>query len=124
MDGILRRNSTFAFMFGPYLSTTDGSTPTTGLTISSVAVLLSKNGGAFAAKDDTNPLTGTEDTGGWYLCRLNSTDLNMPGTLKVYNRTATALPVWTTFQVVSSQTYNAIWSSWHGLSGRECGAGG
>jgi hypothetical protein len=109
--GVLKLNSTFAFRFGPFLASSDAYTPSTGLTISSNAILLSKNGAAFAAKDDGNELTATEDTGGFYLCRLNSTDVNTPGTFKVYTRIATALPVWETFDVVSSEYYNAMFTA-------------
>ena len=40
MDGDLKLNSTFAFRFGPFLASSDAYTPSTGLTISSVAAAL------------------------------------------------------------------------------------
>lgn len=75
------------------LSTTDGFTPTTGLT---VTVTLSKNGGAFAAAAGAV----TEIANGYYQVAANATDSNTLGGLILYG-TGTGAKANAVFEVVA-----------------------
>lgn len=75
------------------LSTTDGFTPTTGLT---VTVTLSKNGAAFAAAAGAV----TEIANGYYAVAANATDSNTLGGLMLY-ATGTGAKGYAQFEIVA-----------------------
>jgi hypothetical protein len=81
-------------------------TAETGLTISQADVRLSKNGGAFAQKNDSNAATHMEN--GYYSCALSTTDTGTPGILVVAVNESGALPVWARFVVVPANVYDAL----------------
>lgn len=108
MEGFLKQSTAFTFQLGPFLDDTDGKTPETGLTIAAASILLSKAGGAFAAKNESTALTGTGDSHGYYDCILNTTDTNTLGPLKVETVISGALPVWTTFHVLPAHAYDSL----------------
>jgi len=87
---------------GPFLSSNDGKTPLTGLTITQADIQLSKNNGAFAQKNESS--SATHDTDGWYDVELNGTDISNTGRLVVMVDVPTALPVWQKFEVTLSGT--------------------
>jgi len=111
MDGWIKQSIAHTFQMGPFLDSTDGITPETGLTIAAASVLLSKHGAAFAAKNDATALTGTSDTHGYYDCVLNTTDTGTLGTLKAEAQIAGALPVWHTFQVITAQVWDSLFGA-------------
>lgn len=107
----LRANTAFTERVGPFLDETDGHTPETGLTIVRADCQLSKNGGAFAQKDNTGG--GTHDTDGWYSISGATTDVDTKGRLKLQIDVAGALPVWVEFLVVEENIYDMLFSNNH-----------
>lgn len=102
---VLKQSTTVTIMIGPFLDATDGVTEETAL--GSMGVELSKNGGAWATRNDaTATAHGAE---GWYTCELNATDTNTLGILKVKaHASATHLPVWHEFMVMPANVYDGI----------------
>lgn len=111
MAQILKVSTAYTFRIGPFVDSTDGFTPETALTIAYTDCLLSKAGGAFAAKADTTNLTGTGTAQGYYTCVLNTTDTGTVGALRVHIYVSGALPVWRDFQVVNAVTYDSLFST-------------
>jgi len=72
-------------------------------------VKLSKNGGAFAAKNDSN--AASHDANGWYAVNLDATDTNTAGILTVYIHVSGALPVWREYVVVPANVYDSLFST-------------
>jgi hypothetical protein len=103
---ILRQSTSITITMGPYLDNVDGNTERTGLTIAQANVRLSKNGGAYAQKNDANSATHQEM--GNYSVPLNSTDTNTPGRLRVYTHPTSSLPVWADFIIMTSNAYEAL----------------
>ena len=66
---------------GIALDSTDGNTPVTDLTINASDILICKNGAALVAKNSGG---ATHDTGGIYLCTLDSVDCNTYGPIKIF----------------------------------------
>jgi hypothetical protein len=91
---------------GSFVDATDGSTPETALTITPSDVQLSKNAGAWAAKNDAN--NASHGVNGVYDLQLNATDTNTLGILEVSVRLAAARPVTKQFMVVPATTYLAL----------------
>ena len=105
---LLKQSIAHTFRLGPFVDSTDGFTPETALTIAYTACLLSKAGGAFAAKSDTTNLTSTGTTEGYYTCVLNSMDTATAGNIRIHVYVAGALPVWKDFTVVPANVYEAL----------------
>lgn len=100
----LRQNTDVIIMIGPFLDSTDGNTPEPGLTINDNDYRLSKNGGSFAPKDDSDD--GTHDENGWYSTEFDGDDIDSLGMLKVAVHVTGALPVWADFMVVPDFIYD------------------
>ena len=109
-DGILRQSTAVDVLIGPFVDSTDGVTPETGLTIQ---VDVSKNGQALADRNDvTNPVhdaAGTVD--GYYNCELDATDTNTVGSLVLACFSAGALQVRHAYQVVEENVYDAFFAA-------------
>jgi hypothetical protein len=103
---ILLAGGTPTIVLGPFVDSTDGVTPETGLTVNQAAVRLSKNGAAFAQKNDATSATHGEN--GYYLCPLNATDTNGAGVLTVAVAATGALPVRQDYMVLPAAAYNAL----------------
>jgi len=101
----LKQNTAATIVLGPFLDESD-LTPETGLTISQADVRLSKNGGAFAQKNDSNACSHMEN--GYYSCQLDATDTNTLGRLVVAVSESGALPVWKEFMVVPANVYDSL----------------
>ena len=101
----LKQNTAATIILGPFLDESDLA-PETGLTISQADVRLSKNGGAFAQKNDSNACTHMEN--GYYSCQLNATDTNTLGRLVVAVSESGALPVWKEFMVIPANVYDSL----------------
>jgi hypothetical protein len=104
----LRQSTSQVIRFGPFLDSTDGVTPETGLTIAQADMQLSKDGGAFAQKNAAG--SAVHDTDGWYSTTLNATDSDTAGVFEMQVNITGALPVWKTFFVLDAVTYDA-WQS-------------
>jgi len=103
----LLRNATSQIVrFGPFLDSTDGVTPETGLTIAQADMQLSKDGGAFAQKNAAG--NATHDTDGWYSTTLDATDTATNGILLLQVTVAGSLPVWHEYFVVPATSYDAL----------------
>ena len=108
MAQLLKQSTAYTFQLGPFVDSTDGVTPETGLTIAATDVDVSKNGGAFADKNDATALTGTGDSQGYYDCMLDATDTATLGKLDVRCYVSGALPVLRAFQVVPAHVYDGL----------------
>lgn len=105
----LKQSTAVTVKIGPFLDSSDGDTAETGLTIAQADVLLSKNGGAFAQKNDA---TGcTHDSSGMYGCPLNTTDTGTLGRLQLFVHESGALAVWHEFMVVTANVYDSLCST-------------
>ena len=105
MSALLKQSTTVTIRIGPFLDAGDGVTEEVGL--GSMGVEVSKNHGAFAAR---NSATATaHDAEGWYSCELDATDTNTLGPLIVKaHASATHLPVWREFVVVPAMIYDSL----------------
>jgi hypothetical protein len=109
MSQELKQSTTVTVKVGPFLDRTDAFTEEDGLA-GSMVVQLSKNGGAFAARNSATAIT--LDTLGWYNVELNGTDTDTAGLtmLRVHDN-ATHLPVWIPFQVLPANVYDSKYGS-------------
>ena len=103
----LKQSTAYTFRLGPFLDSTDGNTQENALTIAYTDVLLSKAGGALAAKSETTALTGT-GVNAHYTCVLNTTDTGTLGNLRVWCHVAGALSVWKDFLVLPANIYDSF----------------
>lgn len=103
---ILKQSTAVTIKFGPFLDATDGVTAETALTISQSDVLLSKNFGAFAQKNETS--AATHDAHGWYGVALNTTDTNTLGPIQISVQESGALPVFDQYTVVPANVYDSL----------------
>lgn len=105
----LRQSTSQTIKFGPFLDSTDGVTPETGLTITQSDMQISKDGGAYAQKNTTG--NATHDTDGWYSTTLDATDTATNAELIMQVNVAGSLPVWVKYYVVPASTYDALTTS-------------
>lgn len=106
MPTLLKQSTAVTVRIGPFLDKSDGVTEETGLA-ASLAFEVSKNNGAFAARNSaTAPV---HDSDGWYSCELDTTDTGTLGTLIVKSHdAATYLPVWEKFVVMPANVYDSL----------------
>jgi hypothetical protein len=102
----LEQNTAATVPLGPFVSSTDGVTPQTSLTITQADVRLKKNGGNYAQKNDTG--AATHDELGDYDVDLNATDTNTIGNLRIHVQETGAAPVWLDCIVRSTVSYEAF----------------
>lgn len=102
----LKQSTAVTVTLPRFVNEDDGRTPETGLTISQSDVRLSKNGGAFAQKNDATSCTHMES--GFYACPLDATDTGTVGLLTVAVPESGALPVERTYFVVSANVYDSM----------------
>ncbi len=105
----LKQSTAATVKMGPFVDDTDGKTAETGLTISQADVRLSKNGGAFAQKNDSN--AASHDENGYYGVQLDATDTGTLGSLRVAVSKSGALPVWEDFAVISANAWDLFFGS-------------
>lgn len=103
---LLKQSTAVTLVLGPFVDQTDGFTAETALTIAQADVRLSKNGAAFAQKNDATSCTHMEN--GYYSCPLNTTDTNTLGVLDVAVNEAGALPVFLKAMVAPAQVYESL----------------
>lgn len=104
----VKQSTAVLIPLGPFVSAADGTTISTGLTISQADVRLSKNGAAFAQKNDANSATHMEN--GVYQVRLDTTDTNTLGHLKLLVNESGALASWLEIMVLPAN----VWDSFYG----------
>lgn len=93
------QSTSFVSMFKAYLSS-DHTTEATGKTI---AITISKNGGAFG-NPNAGATNATEVSSGWYKVTLDTTDTNTLGPIAIRGAVATIDDVGVLLQVVSATT--------------------
>lgn len=102
----LKQSTAVSVVVGPFVDSTDGATPETGLTISQADCQLSKNAAAFAQKN--NATSASHLAGGHYSVPFSTTDTNTLGLLRLYVNESGALPVWQDFMVVPANVYDSL----------------
>lgn len=102
----LKQSTAATLVLGPFVDGTDGVTAETGLTIAQADVRLSKNGGAFAQKNESSSCSHMEN--GYYACALNTTDTNTLGRLRVAVSKSGALPVWIDATIMAANVYDSL----------------
>ncbi len=103
---LLRQSTAITFRLGPFVDAADGFTVEGGLTLSQADYRLSKNGGAFAQKNEST--SGAHDENGWYTCILDATDTNTLGLLTVAVNESGARPVNRHFTVVTAAIFDGL----------------
>lgn len=106
MTVFLKAATAVTVLIGPFVDNTDGYTPETGLTITASEVLLSKNGGALAAKSEVN--SAAHDAAGHYAVNLDANDTDTPGALRIAVNESGAFPVWLDCVVLPAAVYDAL----------------
>lgn len=105
----LREDTAVTIVIGPFVDPTTPATEEEALTVNQAAVRLSKNGGAFAQKNDATTASHMEN--GFYSCPLNATDTSTPGSLVVAVDDANALIWWKEYHVVPQQVWDSLFST-------------
>lgn len=100
----LKAATSATVMMGPYVGS-DG-VGLTGLTVTQSSVMLSKNGAAFTAKNETS--NGSHRILGYYSAMFNNTDLDTVGRLLLVSSCAAALPVRHEFTILPTSVYNSL----------------
>lgn len=91
-------------LIGPFVDSTDGNTPETGLTIDASDVRLSKNGADIVGKNSGGC---THDELGYYACTFDADDTDTVGRLQVMVHKAGALPVYHEFMVAEQSVFDS-----------------
>lgn len=102
----LKQSTAIEVKVGPFVDSTDGFTAETGLTITQSEVLLAKEAGDWAQKNEATSLV--HESNGWYRCLLDATDTNTVGTLLLQVAESGALPVWVEFTVLAANVYDSL----------------
>ena len=102
--GFLRQSTAGTLVLGPFLSNDTGTGRLTDLTLVPTDVYLSKNGAAFANKNDSG--TASHGTLGFYHIPYDATDVNTVGDLEFLIAKGTSLDVWERFSVLPSGIYD------------------
>lgn len=105
----LRQATSAAVMLGPFTNASGVFVDSLGTALTNSVVILSKNGAAWVAKNNTT--TGSQRTinalsTGYYSVMLDSTDTNAVGHLVVTTTSLAALPVWDQYTVLAPNVYD------------------
>lgn len=103
MTSYIRQGTANTVMLGPVVSNLTGLAYNS-LAIAPSALYLSKNGGLFAVKGDTN--TAYHNRDGYYPVPLNTTDTGTAGRLRLQMTANSVLPVWEDYTVVPGPVYD------------------
>lgn len=107
--GWIKQSTAITIKIGPFVDDTDGKTAETALTLSQADIVLSKNGGAFAQKNESS--SATHDTKGYYACAIDTTDTNTLGVLSVAIHESGALPIRQDYQVVTPLVWDSLFGA-------------
>jgi len=110
MTTMLKQSTAAILKLGPFIDSTDGVTPETGLTIAQADIQISKAGAAFAKTSAASPTT-THDAEGWYPVPLTATDTGTLGMIAVQVNMSGALPVWLHAMVVPSNVWDSLFGA-------------
>jgi hypothetical protein len=102
----LRQSTAVTPKVGPFVSTTDGATASTALTIAQADCILFLNQGAGAQKNSAT--SATHDTQGVYGVPFNATDTGTLGHLKLVINKSGAFPVWDEWIVIPANVYDSL----------------
>lgn len=91
---------------GPFVSSTDGSTAQTGLTIANTDIKLFKSGATSEANKNSGG--ATHIASGRYYAVLDATDTDTVGPMRVSVHVAGALPVWLDCQVLTANQFDSL----------------
>ncbi len=105
----LKQNTAITLKLGAFVDDGDGVTAENGLTITQADVRLSKNGGAFAQKN--NAVGCAIDEQGFYGCQLNATDTNTLGRLLVAVYEGGALRFKERFMVMTANAWDTLYGA-------------
>ena len=105
----LKQSTAVTVSFGPFVSSTDGFTPQTALSLTQAETRLSKNGGSYAQKNDSATATHLEE--GNYSVTLNATDTGTLGFMRISIYVTGALPVWRDFHVVPANVWDSLFGA-------------
>lgn len=108
MAGILKYNTSASVMIGEFVDDTDGKTAKSGLSLTPSVIYLSKNGGEYTQKNQSDNAAGDPSLVGWYRCSLNGTDTNTLGMLQLAVHVSGALPVWDSWMIVPANIYDSL----------------
>ena len=104
----LKQSTNVDVALGPFVDSTDGFTPETGLSLTQAECRIKKGGNAWAQKNHST--TATHEEEGWYEVPLDTTDTNTLGPLMLAVYVTGALPCWREFEVVPAN----VWDSFFG----------
>ena len=110
----LKEDTAVDIKLGPFVAKGDGVAYEVGMAAAmdhaTTGVRLSKNGAAFVDRNEsTEP---SYDAFGYYLVKLDATDTNTPGALKViFGDAAVCLPCEANFQVVSANIFDSLYAA-------------
>lgn len=110
----LKQSTAVTIQLGPFVDKTDGVTPETGLATAmdnaTTGIRISKNGATMV--DRNSATVPAHDDDGYYRINLSTTDTNTLGTLLVqYEESATCLPMWREFSVVTANYWDTKYST-------------
>lgn len=94
-------------MVGPYVDSNGAAQ--TGLTVTQSTLMLSKNGTAFVAKNETT--NASHRILGYYSAMLNDTDTGSAGRVLLVSSATGSLPLWQEYMVLPSSVYDSLISS-------------
>ena len=109
MDGYLKQSTDARVIFGPFVSSSDGHTLQQALTLSTLDLRISKNGGAQTKRHLEKG--AYHDKRGMYWATLDATDTGTVGRLQLYARDHVALAVYRTYHVIPRERYNQFFAS-------------
>jgi hypothetical protein len=102
----IRQSTLIVLQVGPFVDAIDGVTPETNVV---TPARVSKNGGAFGARNSATSIT--HDENGFYRVELDATDTSVPGILRIaFNSASHHLPVWDDYSVIAPAAYDAWFS--------------
>src|SRR5262245_29833842 len=101
----LKQSTAVTLTIGPFVSSSDGFTAQTALSLVQSSIRLSKNGAAYAQKGDTTAPVHMEN--GRYSCVLNTTDTGTLGILQLHVNFTGALPVWLDMMVENANSWDS-----------------
>lgn len=102
--GEFKQNTAATLKIGQFLLQSDGYSPATALSLVQADILLSKNSGTMAQKNDATG--GTHDALGVYGAPVNATDTGTLGRVDVFVNKATALPIRHFFNVITADEWD------------------
>lgn len=105
----VRQSTAVDLPIGPFVSSDDGFTAATALTIAQADIRLKKNGGAWAQKSVATG--GTHEENGYYEISLSATDTDTLGLLRLAVAETGALPLFEDFMVMPANVWDSFFAA-------------